>query len=928
MTPEIENKLFLIDAYSLIFRAYYAFINNPRVNSKGKNTSAIFGFTNSLNEILKKEQPSHIAVVFDPPGGSFRRAIYPEYKANRSATPEDILFAVPYIKQIVEGFNIPVIEVPNFEADDTIGTLAKKAEAEGFTVYMMTPDKDYGQLVSDKVFMYKPGRKGGEVEILGTKEICEYYGIQKPEQVIDILALWGDSSDNVPGVPGIGELTAAKLVARFGSTEKLISNVSLLSGKQKENIIASKDIIRLAKKLVTIPLDVPVEFNPELMRRKTLNKEKLENIFSELEFRTLGSQIFSAHQNIQIHSNNLSSMDNSIEHGKTESTLEPKEFKTIQNVVHDYRLVEKDEEIDNLISALLSQKEFCFDTETTGLDFHGSEVVGIAFSYENHKAYYVYLPSDYEKAKAIIQKFNIVFSNPEILKIGQNTKFDIQMLKAYGLEVQGPFFDTMLAHYLVQPEQQHNFNFLSRKYLNYNPVEIEELIGLKGKDQKTMREVDPLLIKEYSGEDADITFQLKHLLVGELQKFELSEIAANIEMPLLEVLSDIEFTGVCLDKLFLNDYSAVLQLKLNEFENQIYEQAGSKFNISSPKQLGEILFEKLKIIPNPSKTKTGQYATGEPELQKLQSKHKIIDIILNYRQFQKLLNTYVESLPKLVSLKTNKLHTSFNQAVASTGRLSSSNPNLQNIPIRTAEGREIRKSFVPSPGNVILSADYSQIELRIIAALSGDENMINDFKQGADIHSATAAKIFNVEINSVSKEMRNQAKSANFGIIYGISSFGLSQNLNISRGNAKTLIDNYFKSYPKVKEYMDSQISFARDKEYVQTYFGRRRYLADINSRNAVVRGMAERNAINAPIQGTAADIIKMAMINIFKKLKEEKLKSKMILQVHDELVFDVPTDELEQMKHLVKEGMEHTCQLKVPLIAEIGFGKNWLEAH
>jgi DNA polymerase I len=928
MTPHTEKKLFLIDAYSLIFRAYYAFINNPRINSKGKNTSAIFGFTNSLNEILKKEQPSHIAVVFDPPGGSFRKEIFPEYKANRSATPEDILFAVPYIKQIIEGFNIPVIEVENYEADDTIGTLAKKAEKEGFTVYMMTPDKDYGQLVSDKIMMYKPGRKGAEVEILGAKEICAYYGIQKPEQVIDILALWGDTSDNIPGVPGVGELTAAKLVASFGSVEKLIANVSLLKGKQKENVIASKDVVRLSKKLVTIPLDVPVEFNPAQLERKPIDKDKLEKIFNELEFKTLASQIFNAHpQNIAVTKLDIhTEIDNTLI--ADNQYIEAAPVKSIKDTQHNYILIEDENASQKLVNDLLKQKEFCFDTETTGLDFYTSEIVGIAFSFEKNKAFYVSVPEG-PGAKKLIEQFREVFNKPGILKIGQNIKFDMQMLMKYGIYVAGPFFDTMLAHYLMQPEQQHNFNFLARKFLQYQPVEIEELIGPKGKGQKNMRDIDPELVKEYAGEDADITFQLKDILYNELNNHGLLGVALNIEMPLIPVLAGMEFAGVSLDKEFLNTYSETLNQKLGEFEKKIFELAGESFNISSPKQLGEILFEKMKIISNPSKTKTGQYATGEPELQKLQNKHEIIDVILNYRQLQKLQNTYVEALPKLLNPVTGKLHTSFNQAVTATGRLSSSNPNLQNIPIRTAEGREIRKAFVSSEKNhVIVSADYSQIELRLIAAMSGDENMIKDFKEGADIHAATAAKIFGIPLNEVNKEMRSQAKSANFGIIYGISSFGLAQNLNIPRSDAKNLIDNYFKSYPKVKEYMDQQIAFARENEYVKTYFGRRRYLPDINSRNAVVKGIAERNAINAPIQGTAADIIKIAMIQIEEKMVQAKLKSRMILQVHDELVFDCPADELESLQKLVVKEMETACELPVSLKAEIGSGKNWLEAH
>jgi DNA polymerase I len=926
-TPN-EKKLFLIDAYSLIFRAYYAFINNPRVNSKGQNTSAIFGFTNSLNELLKKENPSHIAVVFDPPGGSFRKDIYPAYKANRSATPEDILFAVPYIKKIIQGFNIPVIEIEHFEADDTIGTLAKKAENEGFTVFMVTPDKDYGQLVSKNIFMYKPGRKGGEVEIWGEHEICTYYGIKSPAQVIDILALWGDTSDNIPGVPGIGELTAAKLITQFGSIEKLYANISLLKGKQKENLIASKDLVKQALKLVTIPLDVPVDFNAEQMRRKPFDTESLEKLFAELEFRTLGAQILKAQQPTE--PNPLKENPNqSIE---PEQTIPGIQFATlhhtIKDVNHEYMLIETEEQAKKLITSLLSQKEFCFDTETTGLDYHASELTGIAFSFTKNEAYYVNMPKSFVQTVGMLKLFQPVFENNNIHKVGQNLKFDIQMLKPYGIHVAGPFFDTMLAHYLLQPEQQHNFNFMARKYLNYSPVEIEELIGPKGKDQKNMRDIDPQKVKEYACEDADITLQLKQVLHDELRKAQLEEVALQIEMPLIPVLAEMEFEGVCLDKTFLNEYAVNLQSKLQIIEQDIFKLSGTPFNISSPKQLGEILFEKMRIISDPVRTKTGQYATGEPELQKLQAKHPIVDRILSYRQVQKLLNTYVEALPKLINPKTGKLHTSFNQAVTSTGRLSSSNPNLQNIPIRTAEGREIRKAFTPSSGNLMFSADYSQIELRLIAALSNDENMIADFKKGVDIHAATASKIFNVPINDVTKEMRSQAKSANFGIIYGISSFGLAQNLNISRSDAKTLIDNYFASYPKVKVYMDKQIALARDKEFVLTHFGRRRFLPDINSRNNVVKGMAERNAINAPIQGTAADIIKIAMIRIFEKLNQSVLKCKMVLQVHDELVFDCPLDELEKVQALVCSEMENVYPFSVPLVADSGSGKNWLEAH
>lgn len=925
MTNADKKTLFLIDAYSLIFRAYYAFINNPRVNSKGKNTSAIFGFTNSLNEILKKENPSHIAVVFDPPGGSFRKEIYPAYKANRDATPEDIIYAVPYIKAIIEGFQIPVIEVENFEADDTIGTLAKKAEKEGFTVYMMTPDKDYGQLVSENIMMYKPGRKGKPVEVLGKKEICDYYGIQNPEQVIDILALWGDTADNIPGVPGIGEKTAAKLVSQFGSVEKLLLNVNLLKGKQKENIIASREQLKLSKHLVTIPLDVPVNLDAEKLKRKPLNREILQKVFDELEFKTMSSSILGTQdtKNEPVNYEGDTTYNDAIE------TLTTDKFASIETVAHNYQLVKNDEDIASLVLSLSKQKEFCFDTETTGLDIHGSEIVGVAFSFEKHSAYYVYLPSDPEAAKNILQKFKPVFENQNILKIGQNIKFDMQLLKNYEIDVAGPYFDTMIAHYLIQPEQKHNFDFLVAKYLSYQSVKIEELIGAKGKDQKNMREVDPKLITEYAGEDADLTFQLKSVLEKELDKNGFTKLFKEIEMPLVPVLTDIEYEGVHLDTKFLETYSKELDSKIKAIEAEIYKLADADFNIASPKQLGEVLFDKMKIIPNAKKTKTGQYATNEQELAKLSDKHEIIVKILEYRTLQKLLSTYVDSLPKLVNAKTNKLHTSFNQTIAATGRLSSSNPNLQNIPIRTAEGREIRKAFVAGGNDhIILAADYSQIELRLIAAMSGDENMIKAFQNHEDIHAATAANIFGISLDEVTKEMRSQAKSANFGIIYGISSFGLAQNIGISRTDAKSLIDNYFNTYPKVKKYMDKQIAFARDNEFVSTLFERKRYLPDINSRNAVVRGVAERNAINAPIQGTAADIIKIAMSKIHSRFISENIKSKMILQVHDELVFDVPKNELEKVKKLVKEEMENACKLSVPLTVDMGEGNNWLEAH
>ncbi len=921
MTENIDNKLFLIDAYALIFRAYYAFINNPRINSKKQNTSAIFGFTNSLYEILKKENPEYIAVVFDPPGGSFRNELYPEYKANRGATPEDIIFAVPYIKAILEAMKIPVIEVENYEADDTIGTLAKKAEQQGLNVFMMTPDKDFAQLVSDKIKMYKPARKNKPVEIVGKDELCKKYGIESPKQFIDILALWGDTSDNVPGVDGVGEKTAAKLISRFGSIEKLSLNVSLLKGKQKENIIAAKELMKLSKKLVTISLDVPIDLELDKMKRKEQDTEKLRAIYEELEFRNF------IRNNLQENSENNNQKDENNQ--SSDNKHFTKEAKTIKTVEHNYLLVDTDSDVDKLIKELKQQKEFCFDVETTGLDYHLSELTGIAFSYEKNKAYYLALPEDFEQAKKIVLKFRDIFANNSSLKIAQNIKFDIQMLKNYEIEVSEPYFDTMIAHYLLNPEQRHNFDVLAKNYLNYETIKIEELIGEKGKDQKSMRDIDKKLITEYAGEDADLTMQLKHILAANLEKENLQDVFNKIEMPLIQVLADMEFNGVTLDAKSLGIYSKELQEKVQEVEKEIYVLAETEFNISSPKQLGEVLFDKMKIIPNPKKTKTGQYSTGESELQKLESKHEIISKVLNYRGLQKLISTYAEALPKLINSKTGKVHTSFNQAVASTGRLSSNNPNLQNIPIKTAEGREIRKAFTASDEkHILIAADYSQIELRLMAAMSKDENMIAAFKNNEDIHTSTAAKIFKIDAEKVDKSMRNQAKSANFGIIYGISSFGLAQNTGISRSEAKLIIDNYFASYPEIKTYMNSQIALARDKTYVTTLFGRKRYLKDINSRNAVVRSVAERNSINAPIQGTAADIIKLAMINIYKQFKTNDLKSKMILQVHDELVFDVCKDELEKVKEIIKLEMENVTELSVPLTVEIGVGNNWLEAH
>jgi len=925
-----ENKLFLIDAYALVFRAYYAFINNPRINSKGLNTSAVFGFTNALDEILKKEKPSHIAVVFDPKGGSFRKRLFPEYKANRKPTPEDIIKSVPYIKQIIEGFKIPVIEIPDYEADDTIGTLAKQAAKEGFDVYMMTPDKDFGQLVEENIKMYKPARKGKPVEIMGVWEIRQKYGIDYPVQVIDILALWGDAVDNVPGVPGIGEKKASKLVAEYGSVEKIYENIDKLKGKLKENLEASKETIKLSKELVTIALDVPVQFDAELYKRKDKDQESLRALFEELEFRNIAGRVLGvamenkAPQQKQAVQGSLFDIPVTTEKQEVIET-----HTTLEKTEHKYTLVESEEDRRNLLELLFAQKEFCFDTETTGLEIHSSEILGIAFSYEKNKAFYLNLPKDFEQAKLVLNEFSSLFGNENILKIGQNIKFDILMLKNYDIKVSGELFDTMLAHYLLRPEQAHNFNFLAQSYLNYKPVKIEELIGAKGKNQLNMKQVAIEKIVEYAGEDADITLQLKHIFEPMLKDKKLDKLAAEIEMPLVPVLADMEYTGLKLDTENLKNYASELREKIIAVEKTIYSLAGMEFNIASPKQLGEVLFDRMKITEKAKKTKSGQYATGEPELVKLKDKHEIIEHILNYRGLQKLLNTYVDALPKLVNKNSGHVHTSFNQAVAATGRLSSSNPNFQNIPIRTAEGREIRKAFIPSEeDHLIFSADYSQIELRLMAHMSGDENMIQAFADGEDIHTATAAKIFNVSLADVDRDMRSRAKSANFGIIYGISSFGLAQNLGIKRSEAKELIDNYFKSYPRIREYMDKQIAFARDKMWVETIFDRRRYLADINSQNGIVRGVAERNAINAPIQGSAADIIKIAMINIYRKLTEQKLQSKMILQVHDELVFDVPKQEIEQLKELVNSEMENAVKLSIPLTVDSSEGANWLEAH
>jgi DNA polymerase-1 len=918
------KKLFLLDAYALIFRAYYAFIKRPIMNSKGLNTSAIFGFTNTLDEVLKKEKPTHIAVVFDPPSPTFRHDIFKEYKANRLDTPEEIRQSVPYIKKIIKGFKIPVLEVNGYEADDVIGTVAKKAEKEGFQVYMMTPDKDYTQLVSENILIYKPRRAGGEADIIGVNEIREQWGVENPEQVIDILALWGDSSDNIPGAPGIGEKTAKILIGKYQSLVGLYKNIEQIQGKQKESLINYREQIELARKLVTIVTDVPVHFSYKELELLPPDMSLLAKTFNELEFRTLANRILESSSGQKTPTqgklfNESSDSDSAdIDNG----------FYNIKNTLHDYHLVDSIELRNDLISNLLKQKEICFDTETTGIEALEAELVGISFSYKVHEAFYVPIPSEKSRAKELVEAFSKVFENDKISKIGQNVKYDIQVLGNYDISVNGSIFDTMIAHYLIQPELQHNMDYLSRVYLKYQPVPIASLIGAKGKDQLSMRDVDVDIVKEYAGEDADITWQLAQILRKELEKYDLTVLAGKIEMPLISVLADMEQSGFKINIDDLNNYSYILNNEIDELEKEIYKLADATFNISSPRQLGQILFDKLKIASNAKKTKTRQYSTSEETLTQLKGKHQVVEKVLEYRALKKLLNTYVEALPKLVSKKTDKIHTSFEQAWVATGRLSSKNPNLQNIPVREEKGREIRKAFIASDDNhILLSADYSQIELRLMAHMSGDENLIEAFINGQDIHTATAAKIFGLSTQDVSREMRRKAKTANFGIIYGISAFGLSQRLNISRTEARELIEGYFKSYGKVKDYMEQSIKLAKENGYVRTIMGRRRYLKDIHSSNAILRGNAERNAINAPIQGSAADIIKLAMVNIHGRMKQ-KYKTKMILQVHDELIFDVYMPELEEIKKIVRYEMENAVRLSVPLVVDMGTGKNWLDAH
>ena len=928
---EEEKKLYLLDAYALIFRAYYAFIKNPRINSKGLNTSAVLGFTNTLLDILNNHKPTHIAVVFDFPAATLRTQEFAAYKANRQETPEDIKKSVPIIMDIIRAFQIPILMKEGYEADDVIGTLSVKAEKAGFTTYMMTPDKDFGQLVTDKVFMYKPARMGKPAEILGVKEICENFEVEHPKQVIDILGLWGDAVDNIPGIPGIGEKTAKKLIKQYGSVENLIANAEELKGKQKENVINFAEQGLLSKKLATIILDVPVEFNEKELIMSEPDKDRIIELFSELEFRTLAKRAFGVEiQNTTTEGQLDMFSSPSAAENDSAGSAEAVEFKTIDSVKNKYHLIDTTEKRNTLISLLESQKSVCFDTETTSLDALLAELVGIAFTVKKGEGYYVPFPENRAEANALLEEFRSFFENEEIEKIGHNLKYDLAVIQNYGVNIRGKLFDTMIAHYLIQPDMRHGMDLLAETYLGYKPVSIESLIGKKGKNQKNMRELSPTEVYEYACEDSDITFQLKELFENKLKETNTEQLFWEIEMPLLPVLEKMEREGVNLDVDALASFSKELETDLIELETKIKDLAGfTEFNLDSPKQLGEVLFEKMEIDVKAKKTKTGQYSTSEDTLSKMVGKHEIFEQILEYRSLKKLKSTYVDALPLLLADDTKRIHTSYMQTVAATGRLSSVNPNLQNIPIRTEKGRYIRKAFIPRNQQfTLLAADYSQIELRIIAALSKDEGMIEAFVQKQDIHSATASKVFDVPMEEVTREMRSKAKMVNFGIIYGISAFGLGQRLSIPRKEAKEIIDSYFEKYPKIKSYMDESIVQAKENGYVETLLGRRRNLKDINSSNAIVRGHAERNAINAPIQGTAADVIKIAMIRILEEMKKKKLNSRMLLQVHDELVFDVDKNEVEVMQELVKQNMENAVKMAMPLEVEMNTGENWLQAH
>ena len=920
-------KLFLLDAYALIYRAYYALIKSPRVNSKGLNTSAIMGFVNTLEEVLTKENPTHIGVAFDPAGPTFRHEAYPEYKAQREETPEAIRLSVPYIKQILEAYNIPILEVAGYEADDVIGTLAKKAGAMGIETYMMTPDKDYGQLVSSNVFMYRPKFGDKEFEVMGPDEVMNKYGLSSPLQVIDMLGLMGDAADNIPGCPGVGEKTAVKLISQYGSIENLLEHKGELKGALKTKIETNEEGIVFSKFLATIKTDVPIELDMPLLERKKIDEQKLRSLFEELEFRTLINRILNKDKKV---SNQPSLQGDLFAVKSTEGKEEPvsSNLKTLNDIDYDYQLVDTEEKMNELCGKIFTSSAVSVDTETTSTDAMKAELVGLSFSIEENKAFYVPIPSERDEALKIVNIFKGVYESPDLMKIGQNIKYDIIVLANYGVKFNGPIFDTMIAHYVLQPELRQNMDYMAEVYLNYKTIHIDELIGPKGKGQKNMRSLSPSEVYKYASEDADVTLKLKNIFEVELKKNGLYSLFEEIEMPLVPVLARMEMNGVRVDTESLAETSRQFAERMSTIEKEIHEMAGMDFNISSPKQVGEVLFDKLKIVDKAKKTKTGQYVTSEDVLQNLKSRHPIVEKILDYRGYKKLLSTYVDSLPQLINPKTGHIHTSYNQAVTSTGRLSSSDPNLQNIPIRDENGKEVRKAFIPDEGCEFFSADYSQIELRIMAHLSQDENMIEAFTQGYDIHAATAAKIYKIPIEEVTADQRRKAKTANFGIIYGITVFGLAERMEVSRAEAKELIDGYFATYPKVREYMDRSIQMARERGYTETMFSRRCMLPDINSHNAVVRGYAERNAINTPIQGSAADIIKIAMVRIDRRMQAENMRSKMILQVHDELNFSVFPEEKERLQKMVVEEMESACQMSVPLIADCGWGKNWLEAH
>ena len=918
-------KLFLIDAYALIYRSYYAFIKNPRINSKGLNTSAVMGFCNTLNEVLTKEKPTHIGVAFDH-GKTFRHDAFPEYKAQREETPEDIKLSVPLIKQVLEAMRIPILQVDGFEADDIIGTVATRFGADRIDTFMLTPDKDYGQLIGPNIFMYRP-RHGGGYEILGEKEVGEKYGIPTPAQVVDLLALMGDSADNFPGCPGVGEKTAAKLINQFGSIDNMLQHTDEIKGKLREKVENAVEDIKMSKFLATIRTDVPMQLDLDELKVEQPDETKLRAIFEELEFKTLINKFLNKGEAKPKTDNNQ--LDLFAENTTNESD-EPKnaKFESIKTTQHEYKLVENEEELRQLCDFFITKESVSIDTETTSTDANSAELVGLSFSVEEKKAFYVSVPANYDEALKIVQIFRPLYESDKIMKIGQNIKYDYEVLTRYGVTLQGKMFDTMIAHYLIQPELHHNMDYMAETLLGYQTIHIEELLGPKGKKQKNMRDLSPTDIYEYAAEDADITLRLKNVLEPRLKELGVEELFWNIEMPLVRVLADMELNGVCLDTEALQDTSKIFTERMKQYEQEIYKEAGEEFNISSPKQVGDILFGKMQIMDKPKKTKTGQYVTSEEVLQSLENKSPIVRNILNYRGMKKLLSTYIDALPKLINPRTGHIHTSFNQALTATGRLSSSDPNLQNIPVRTDDGKEIRKCFIPEEGCLFFSADYSQIELRIMAHLSEDENMMEAFREGHDIHRATAAKIWHVDIDKVTDAQRKKAKQANFGIIYGITTYGLAQRMDIPNSEAKELIEGYFRTFPKVQAYMEHAKEEARAKGYAETLFHRRRYLADINSRNATVRGFAERNAINAPIQGTEADIIKVAMVRIWERFKKEGIRSKMILQVHDELNFSVFPEEREQVERIVIEEMQNAYPLNVPLIADAGWGKNWLEAH